>query len=294
MAQPVENVSTGTQLAEVDMVEQEVVCSHCRVVLDAETLSSGTMGAYKPICKSCKATNEMLRRHLGELPPQWNLLSADEQTDFFKKCQQVRSDAGGALRYKSVRAILSTQMSTKVIQQSSSTTGGSYRPLSWYEKQGYNTDDIEAKAPSQVCPIVGMTYMVPVVSREDGVIRKDIEETLLSCERDVKRRRMPEEIVPKAKKSKKGETQEVPQPIPLTDEQLALKDKLVDLTDLQSDSEDEAGFHSHLFMYSDTYIVLLLYIYILLYMQLYIYIYWLYFFILKYLSVCGLFLYIYM
>ena len=72
-----------------------------------------------------------------------------------------------------------------------------------------------------------------------GVVKQDIEETLLQCERDVKRKKQPKEILPPAKKTKKGEPKDIPQPIPLTDAELAIKDKCQDLISLLSDSEDE-------------------------------------------------------
>lgn len=246
LAQPVEPVSDSqvptdiaeTQVAEL-LEEEDVRCHQCHSPLDADSLSSTTQGSQKPICKGCKATVEMLRRHLGELPQQWNLLAATEQVDFFKKCLQARQDDGGVLRYKSVRALLASKMVSKIISESKRSTGGSFRPLSFYEKQGYCTEDIEARAESRVCPVVGMTYLVPVVTKEDGVIRQDIEETLLRCEREVKRKREPKEILPPQKRVKKGEAKEVPQPIPLTDAQLKTKEQCQELIDLLSDSEDE-------------------------------------------------------
>ena len=94
LAQPVEvtsdsqvptEVADTQMLAADDLFAEEVVCYQCKNPLDADSLSSTTQGSQKPICKGCKATTEILRRHLGELPQQWNLLAADEQADFFKK-----------------------------------------------------------------------------------------------------------------------------------------------------------------------------------------------------------------
>ncbi|CAK9002337.1 Uncharacterized protein SCF082_LOCUS7312 [Durusdinium trenchii] len=148
----------------------EVCCHQCKNPLDAESLSLTTQGSQKPICKGCKATVETLRRHLGELPQQWDMLEESEQADFFQKRLEARRADGGFLRYKNVRAILASKMVTRIISESRRSAGGSFRPLSWYEKQGYCVEDIEARAESQVCPIVGMTYLLPVVRKEDGTL----------------------------------------------------------------------------------------------------------------------------
>lgn len=215
-------------------------CNQCDCVLEAENLSARKNYLAKLVCKGCKATTEMLRRNLGTaMPSQWDLLNKEEQTKFWKECLSLR-DQDGALRYKAVRALLTKHMVTKVINTSTSAVGGQFRPLSFYERQGYCTEDIEEKAESRICPVVGLTYLLPVVSKEESTVRQDIESTILQCEQEVKRRKVPEEYVPKVKKAKKGEPPQTPVVIPLTDEQLALKNKLVDLTALASDSEDEA------------------------------------------------------
>ena len=78
------------------------------------------------------------------------------------------------------------------------------------------------------------------MTKSDGYIKQSVEESIVKCEREAKRKHMPKEHVPKAKKAKRGEPPvPPPEPVPLTAEEQELKASLVDLTDLASDSDDE-------------------------------------------------------
>lgn len=88
---------------------------------------------------------------------QFDLMHPDAQVGFWKKCVELKAATDG-LRYKQVRALLVRKMSERLIKESASKSVGEYRPFSYYERLGrlgYNVDDIEAKAESKECPIVG-------------------------------------------------------------------------------------------------------------------------------------------
>ena len=240
MAQPVVAVEDGdippTQEAPL------LKCSKCGLELTRETLSAPQFQRQKNLsCKICRGVAETLRRNLGEFPKEWDLLNPSEQIGFWRQAVALKQDEGGVLRYKLLRSLLCRVISSSTIHEKTSVCANEYRPLSYWEKLGYCSDDIEEKADSRPCSIVGTVYAVPVHMNSEAVTYKHIEETILRCERDCKRRHEPKEIVPAPpKKAKKGEKVEAPTPIPLTEKQLELKEKLVDLTDLRSDSEDEA------------------------------------------------------
>ena len=88
------------------------------------------------------------------------LLSAQDQEAFFKKCLALRGPDGAyPLTWKKVRAELKQCMIQRVIRSKSEQSGGTYQPLSYYEKQGYCVDDIEAKAEMKENPVLGPCYL---------------------------------------------------------------------------------------------------------------------------------------
>lgn len=123
---------------------------------------------------------------------------------------------------------------------------GSYQPLEYWVKLGYDGDRIKSKAPKQEHPVLGTTYAVDVVCYSDETLESMCEDKLLSLEQDVKKRKDP--YAPKAapkkrgKRALQGQPEAPAAPIDLTDEQKAEQKVLMDLTGMDSDSEKDVSW----------------------------------------------------
>lgn len=119
--------------------------------------------------------------------------------------------------------------------------GGGYQPLSYWANLGYDTDKIEECAPREEHDFLGTTYLVPIKHTSVAEKKKRVEQTLVECERNVKKRKDPELALPKPKtKRNENKENENPEPVPtLSEEQKKLKKSLEDFVDLRTDSEDE-------------------------------------------------------
>lgn len=246
MSHPVEPLSDSQMPAtQVEDLVEGLKCSKCLNEVTAETLAAQKCKGQKTVtCKSCHAVTETLRRSLGDFPSEWDIMDPSEQAGFWRHCVALKQSDDSVLRYKAIRAVLSKAISSVVERQKASVVEEEFRPLSYWERMGYCTDDIEAHGEYRQCPVVGAVYSVPVQKKTDAVIMKHVEESIMRSERDCKRKRCPTETPAPKKKAKKGEPQTVEAPVPLTEKQQQLKRDLVDLTDLRSDSEDEDWFLS--------------------------------------------------
>ena len=169
--------------------DQTALCCKCGHPLTMENLAMPKSArSQQGVCKACVAVTKMLQRNLGEIP---EMLDAPEQRNFFKRCLELRGGDGNPLRYKQVRTELKQSMVLRTTHTRIENSGGTYQPLSWYEKQGYCTDDIESKADCKDNPVLGPCYLVPLLSINESTAREKVEETLVQMERQVKRMRLP-------------------------------------------------------------------------------------------------------
>lgn len=212
-----------------------VICNKCQYPVDVMDMSART-SANCVVCKNCHNVDTMLRKHLVQLPQQWDLMNSQEQTTFFQKCLKLK-DESGVLRYKNVRSELKSALVTKSMEIFSRGAKGEFQPLSYWGKQGYDCDLIKQKAPKMEHPVLGDTYRVDIFSVSTERVDQEIEETLLNCTRQVKRKSAAE---PKASSSKKALKDGTPvdPPAEPTEEEKKTKQIIIDLEDLESDSDD--------------------------------------------------------
>ena len=135
-------VAKPNEDAEADLA---IPCSKCKIPLDAENIAAAKYKNARPLCKSCHSVSEMLNRHLGGLPEEFDLMEAEDQTTFWKRCLQMKTEGDGPVNYKKVRGLLVKSMVTREIRETSNKAIGEYRPLSYYEKLGYCVEDIEMR-----------------------------------------------------------------------------------------------------------------------------------------------------
>ena len=136
--------------------EPELACSKCHGPLDCDSMAASKYPGARPVCKACHALQTMLVRNLSDLPP----FSPAQMAEFFRKCLQIKGDENDPLSWKKVRAELSQCLTKKVMEEEREELGGVFQPISWYEKQGYCTEDIQEKAEREEHPILGTTYFV--------------------------------------------------------------------------------------------------------------------------------------
>ena len=242
--QPDEPEETQTQIVEaggMDVGEDasDLLCSRCGSVLNAENLSAGRGARHtKAVCKTCVAVWQTLHRNLAGLPEEWQGLSMEEQRAFFKKCSDLKKSGSGPLQYKAVKAVLVESMVESSASSDTIGVGGSYYTLEYYAKLGLDTGKIEQHAPKEQHPFLGDVYMVPIKSVNHEERREKVQKTLLNAERNVKKRKDPEQAIPKAKPKAKAKGQPAP-PVELDEKNQQLHLELQDFIDLASDSDDE-------------------------------------------------------
>lgn len=204
-----------------------VLCDKCQYPVDVMDMSARTHANYV-VRKNCHNVD---RKHLVQLPQQWDLMNSQEQTTFFQNCLKLK-DESGVLRYKNVRSELKNALVSKSMEIFSRGAKGEFQPLSYWAKQGYDCDLIQKKAPNIKHPVLGDTYRVDIFVVSTERVNQEIGETLVNCTRQVKRKSAAE---PKAASSQKALKGENPEP---TEEEKKTKQIIIDLDGLESDSED--------------------------------------------------------
>ncbi len=230
----------ATQLG--DTVEEQlanelggVLCNKCQYPVDVMDMSARTHANYV-VCKNCHNVDTMLRKHLVQFPQQWDLMDSQEQTTFFQNCLKLK-DESGVLRYKNVRSELKSALVTKSMEIFSRGAKGEFQPLSYWGKQGYDCDLIKQKAPKMEHPVLGDTYRVDIFSVSTERVNQEIEETLLNCTRQVKRKSAAEPKAASSNKALKG-GKPVDPPAEPTEEEKRTKQIIIDLDGMESDSDD--------------------------------------------------------
>lgn len=213
-----------------------VLCNKCQYPVDVMDMSARTHANYV-VCKNCHNVDTMLRKHLVQLPQQWDLMNSQEQTTFFQNCLKLK-DESGVLRFKNVRSELKNALVTKSMEIFSRGAKGEFQPLSYWAKQGYDCDLIQKKAPKMEHPVLGDTYRVDIFVVSTERVNQEIEETLVNCTRQVKRKSAAEPKAASSQKALKGEKPADQPPPEPTEEEKKTKQIIIDLDGLESDSED--------------------------------------------------------
>ena len=234
-----------TQVVAKDAAETEMMCdgdfsvkcSKCQFPLDVEDVSSRKIGKQGPTCKSCHNVTTMLAKQLDHMPMEWDMMKPEEHVKFFQQCAEMK-DASGTLKYKHVRATLVQTLLTREVSKFKRGAVGEFHPLQHWINLGHSKEDVEQKAEQMVHPTLGtITYRVDVFSVSVERMREEVEETLLSCSRDVKRKHVAAEPKPVPKKRAKG-AEAPPPPVPLTEAQVQEKQFLQSMV-IDSDSDCE-------------------------------------------------------
>lgn len=219
--------------------EFELRCAKCNFPMDVQDVSSRKMGKEGvPTCKSCHHVLTMLAKQMARMPDEWDLMSPPDHVKFFQECAHLKGEHG-ILKYKHVRAQLVQTLVTREISKMKRSAVGEFHPMKYWVDRGYSKESVEENCEQMTHPTLGITtYRVDVFSVTKENIQEKVEETLLNCSRDVKRKHAP--ALPKAIAAKgkaKGGGQDQPKP-ELTFAQLQAKHHLESLV-IDSDSDCE-------------------------------------------------------
>lgn len=220
------------------------ICSKCQrgVPLDEISSKVSLAGKGSVICKSCHNVTTMLHKHFESMPDEWNLMDQEEQVSFFQKCLEKRGSDNQVLKFSNLRTLLKQSLVTKVMSTTTKSSKGSFQPLSYWERKGYDVKLIKDKAENMDHPVLGTTYRLDIFHLSYERAEQQIEETLLSLDRTLKRKSLKEPKAAAAKKSKGGKDAAPAAAPPEDPEEKAKKEEtktvLLNLVDLESDSED--------------------------------------------------------
>ena len=131
-------------------------CSRCRQEVDPVRghLSGKALRIFR--CNVCNTRATQLSRL-----PQWNEFRnklkdfpPEKKESFWKEAAETAGTAD-------LRKLLAEHLTTTREEADFAESSGSYQPLSWYEKQGYNTELIEQRCgDTRNHPIFGKVYRV--------------------------------------------------------------------------------------------------------------------------------------
>ena len=139
-------------------LEDDPFCSKCGFKVDpwkkGTKLISKTKAAW--CCGQCNSKAVMLSNMFGAWPlPEFKELSAQVQQQFW---QESSSDKEG------LKKAVEKHLVHSLIEARTATEAGPFLPLSVWQKKGFDTDQIQAKAKKEWHAVLGWTYQVKVHS----------------------------------------------------------------------------------------------------------------------------------
>lgn len=133
-------------------------------------------------CLKCAAVQRMLTRKLDVTGPLClDNMDPEHVKSFFQRAKTSFSD--DRLHYSQIRGFLKEAMTTQSISQRKSKTSISYKPLSCWAKEGYDTARIEAANITENNPVLGIVYGVPLRCDSWEAVEKEVEEVIRTAER---------------------------------------------------------------------------------------------------------------
>ncbi len=144
------------------------------------------------VCKGCHCISTTLRRHLAWPPREFQSLSLEEQQNFWLEAARTKAAGESTFRHDRIRDVLRQRLVTRKINASKREVGGTYKPISVLRKKGYILPEgFEENAPREWSEgLNAWTYLLPEITVNEGEVKESIEETLVECERQVKKRKV--------------------------------------------------------------------------------------------------------
>ena len=145
--------------------------------------SKNADGKFK--CNKCGALMKMMSRKLDAYGQTcFDNMKPEAVTKFFRDALTLCSE-DNRFKFGLVRGLLKEQLVTEEISVRRSKVATVFKPLSVWEKKGYDVELIKAYNVTEENPACGLTYACPQRTDEREAIEQEIERTLQDAERRV-------------------------------------------------------------------------------------------------------------
>ena len=210
---PVQPKSGSDLDADSEIEETTRPCKQCGVAHPVLDMIERNPEQF--VCKGCHCISTTLRRHLAWPPREFQSLSLEEQQNFWLEAARTKAAGESTFRYDRIRDVLRQRLVTRKINASKREVGGTYKPISVLRKKGYILPQgFEENAPREWSEgLNAWTYLLPEITVNEGEVKESIEETLLECERQVKKRKVQGQGPAVATASASAASASAPQPI---------------------------------------------------------------------------------
>ena len=174
-------------------------CRRCKQELKDLRVQSKGKSSPCMVCDPCNRGSVMLARHCAWPSAEFQKLDLAAQTEFWEDCGKLQVGPEGEdigltwdrLRECLKRALAKSQMK---IQETKTSEGGSFQPLSYYERKGYDIAAIEANSHDvnkqwhDVLKV--MTYRLAITRVEYSDILQRVENHISELEANKKDKKM--------------------------------------------------------------------------------------------------------
>jgi hypothetical protein len=139
------------------------------------------------VCKRCHAAYITLVRNMGWPPPDFGVLSSDEQMAFWKACKES-SPADSRLKYSDLRATLIKHVVLKKTHVSKAEEISEAKPLDVWVKSGWDKDRVLKFGKQIQHEVSGLLFEMPVFVKTKAVILEEVEDRITKTEQSVKQK----------------------------------------------------------------------------------------------------------
>ena len=206
-----------------DLENSDVMRKRCaRWINILETVERSPKERWR---RSCNSLVTLLRRQMRWPPQTFAILSLEAQTSFFQQAAQLHKD-NPRFAYQRVRDLLIRNLRRRNIERRTQSVGGTYKPISVHKQNGYNIpSDYDTCWPKEWSDsLQEWTYLISELTVNETQIQESVEEEIIQCEKQVKKRKNGTEL----KDGKKQKTEESTEAL-----------TGMDCIDLLSESDDE-------------------------------------------------------
>ena len=177
-------------LAEAVSLSSEAVCMKCNSVVDPfrsiiKSKSRMEPGKVKYMCRGCNAATTMLQRNMAWPPRYFSELSDAQQQSFWVACREV-ADRDSRFTYSKVRACLIKTLISRKSVQNSVEVWSEPKPLTAWEKEGFDIEAIKLNGKQESCPIFGEVCSFQRKKTSCKVTLEVVEEHIQKAEQAVR------------------------------------------------------------------------------------------------------------
>lgn len=167
-------------------VNKKEYCSHCGCPVESVPGKVVRKKSHTAVaCKSCHNVTTLLYRNFDMKALGFKEMPEADIRDFFVMAKDALGSTG-KLDAGKVKSLLTTKMIQVAKNEKETAVLGDYLPLSVYEKRGYDTKNIEAKAEKMESDLFGWVYRVPTLSVNYRHVEQEVKETIKEATRRVR------------------------------------------------------------------------------------------------------------